>query len=109
MVCFQDKPFNTTIIQVYAPTTKAEEAEAYQFCENLEKLLELTTKIDVLVIIGDWNAKSRNPKIPGVIGKFVLGLKNETGQRLAEFCQENSVVIADTFFQQHKRQLYSQY
>ena len=109
MVCFQDKSFNTTIIQVYAPITKAEEAEAYQFCEKLENFLELTTKIDVLVIIRDWNAKRRNPKIPGITGKFVLGVQNEAGQRLAEFCQENSVVIADTFFQQHKRQLYSQY
>ena len=104
---FQGKPFNITVIQVYAPTTSAEEAEVDQFYENLEDLLELTPKEDVLVITGDWNAKLESEDIPGVTGKFDLGDKNEAGQRLPEFCQENARVISNTLFQQHKRWLYT--
>ena len=100
-VCFQGKPFNITVIQAYAPTTNAEEAE--QFYENLQDLLELTSKKDVLFIIGHKNAKVGSQEIPGVIGKFGLGIQNEAGQRLTEFCRENALVIANTLFQQHKR------
>ena len=102
--CFQGKPFNITVIQVYAPTSNAEEAE--QFYEDLQDLLELTPKKDVLFIIGKWNAKVGNQERPGVTGKFGLGVQNEAGQRLIEFCQENSLVITNTLFQQHKRRLY---
>ena len=102
-VRFQGKPFNITIIQVHAPTSNAEEAEAEQFYEDLQELLELTPKKDVLFIIGDWNAKVGNQKTPGVTGKFGLGIQNEAGQRLIEFCQENALIIANTLFQQHKR------
>ena len=102
-ICFQGKPFNITVIQVYAPTTNAEEAEAEQFYEDLQDLLELTAPKDVLFIIGDWNAKIGSQEIPGVTGKFGLGVQNEAGQRLTEFCQENTVVIANALFQQHKR------
>ena len=105
-VCFQVKPFNITVIQVYAPTSNAEEAEVEQFYEDLQDLLELTPKKDVLFIIGDWNAKVRSQEIPGITGKFRLGVKNEAGQRLTEFCQENALVIANTLFQ-HKRRLYT--
>ena len=101
-VHFQGKPFNITLIQVYAPTTNAEEAEAVQFYEDLQ-LLELTSKKDVLFIIGDWNVKVGSQEIPGVIGKFGLGVQNESGQRLTEFCQENTLVIANILFQQHER------
>ena len=104
--CFQAKPFNITIIQVYAPTSNAEEAEVEQFYEDLQDLLELTPKKDVLFIIQDWNAKVGSQKIPGVTGKFGLGVQNKAGQRLTEFCQENTLVIANTLFQQHKRRLY---
>ena len=104
---FQGKPFNITVIQVYAPTTNAEEAEAEQFYEDLQDLLELTPKKDVLFIIGDWNAKVGSQEIPGVTGKFGLGVQNEAGQRLTESCQENTLAIANTFFQQHKRRLYT--
>ena len=104
---FQGKPFNITVIQVYAPTSNAEEAEAEQFCEDLQDLLELTPKKDVLFIIQDWNAKVGSQKIPGVTGKFSLGVQNKAGQRLTEFCQENAQVIANTLFQQHKRRLYT--
>ena len=104
-VCFQGKPFNITVIQVYAPTSNTEEAEVERFCEDLHDLLELTPKKDVLFIIGDWNAKVGSQEIPGVTGKFGLGVWNEAGQRLIEFCQENTLVIANTFFQQHKRRL----
>ena len=98
---FQAKPFNITVIQISAPTTDAEEAEADQFCEEL---LELTPKKkDVLFIIGDWNAKVGGQEILGVTGEFGLGIKNEARERLTEFCQENSLVIANTLFQQHKR------
>ena len=103
-VCFQAKPFNTTVIQAYAPTSNAEEAEVEQFYENLQDLLELTSKKDVLFTIGDWNAKIGSQETPGVTGKFGLGVRNAAGQRLVEFCQENALVIA---FQQHKRRLYT--
>ena len=95
------------VIQVYAPTTDAEEAEVDQFSEDLEDLLELTPKKDVLFIIRDWNSKVESQDIPGVTGKFSLGEQNE-GQRLTEFCQENASVIANTLFQQHKRWIYTQ-
>ena len=101
-VRLQGKPFNITVIQVYAPTSNAEEAEVERFYENLQDLLELTPKKDVLFIIGDWNAKVGSQEIPGVTGKFGLGVQNEAGQRLIEFCQENALVIANTLFQQHK-------
>ena len=104
---FQGKPFNITVIQVYPPTSNAEEAEVEQFCEDLQDLLELTPKKDVLFIIGDWNAKVGSQEIPGVTGKFGLGVQNEAGQRLIEFCQENALVTASTLFQQHKRKLYT--
>ena len=97
-VCFQDKRFNITVIQVYAPTGNAEEAEAEQFYEDLQDLLELTPKKDVLFIIGDWNAKVESQETPGVTRKFGLGIQNEAGQRLIEFCQENTLVIANTLF-----------
>ena len=104
-VRFQGKPFNITVIQVYTPTSNAEEAEVEQFCEDLQDLLEITPKIDVLYIIGDWNAKVGSQETPGVTGKFGLGVQNEAGQRLTEFCQENTLVIENTLFQQHKRRL----
>ena len=105
-VRFQGKPFNITVIQVYAPTSNAEEAEVEWFYEDLQELLELTPKKDVLLIIGDWNAKVGSQETPGVTGKFSLVMWNEAGQRLIEFCQENALVIANTFFQKHKRRLY---
>ena len=98
-VCFQGKPFNITVIQVYAPTSNAEEAEAEWFYEDLQDLLELTSPKDVLFIIGDWNAKVGSQERPGVTGKFGLGVQNEAGKRLIEFCQENSLVIANILFQ----------
>ena len=107
MVHFQSKPFNITVIQVYAPTTTAEEAEAEQFYEDLQDLLELTPPKDVLFIIGDWNVKIGSQEIPGVTGKFGLGIRNEARQRLTQFCQENAFIIENTFFQQHKRGLYT--
>ena len=106
-VHFQGKPFNIMVIQVYAPNSNAEEAEAEQFYEDLQDLLELTPQKDVLFIIGDWNAKVGSQETPGVTGKFGLGMQNEAGQRLMEFCQENALVIANTLFQQHKRRLYT--
>ena len=106
-VHFQGKPFNVTVIQVYAPTSNAEEAEVEWFYEDLQGLLELTPQKDVLFIIGDWNAKLGSHEIPRVRGKFGLGVQNEAGQRLTEFCQENTLVIANTFFQQPKRRLYT--
>ena len=106
-VRLQGKPFNITVIQVYALTSNAEEAEAEQFYEDLQDLLELTPKIDVLFIIGDWNAKVGSQETPGVTGRFGLGMRNEAGQRLIEFCQENALVIANTLFQQYKRRLYT--
>ena len=104
-VHFQGKPINITVIQVYAPTSKAEEAEVEWFHEDLQDLLELTPPKDVLFIIGDWNAKVGSQETRGVTGKFGLGMWNEAGQRLTEFCQENALVIANTLFQQHKRRL----
>ena len=95
-VRFQGKPFNITVIQVYAPTSNAEEAEVEWFYEDLQDLLELTPKKDVLFIIGDWNAKVGSQETPGVTGKFGLGMRNEAGQRLIQFCQENALVIANT-------------
>ena len=92
-VHFQDKPFNMTVIQVNAPTSNTEEAEVEQFCEDLQDLLEPTPKKDVLFIIGDWNAKVGSQETPGVTGKFGLGIQNEAGQRLIQFCQENTLVI----------------
>ena len=106
-VCFQGKPFNITVIQDYAPTSNAEEAEVEQFHEDLQDLLELTPKKDVLFIIGDWNAKVESQETPGVTGKVGLGVWNEAGQRLIEFCRENALVIANTLFQQHKRRLHT--
>ena len=101
-VHFQGKPFNITVIQAYALTSNAEEAEVERFYEDLQDLLELIPKKDALFIIGDWNAKVGSQETPGVTGKFGLGIRSEAGQRLIEFCQENTLVIANTLFQQHK-------
>ena len=106
-VRFQGKPFNITVIQVCAPISNAEEAEIERFYEDLQDLLELTPKKDVLFILGDWNAKVGSQETSGVTGKFGLGMRNEAGQRLIEFCQENALVTANTLFQQHKRRLYT--
>ena len=106
-VHFQAKPFNIMVIQAYALTSNAEEAGVEWFYEDLQDLLELTPPKDVLFIIGDWNAKLRSQETPGVTGKFGLGIRNEAGQRLIEFCQENTLVIANTLFQQPKRHLYT--
>ena len=106
-VRFQGKPFNIMVIQVYAPTANAEEAEVEQLYEDLQDHLELTPRKDVLFIRGDWNAKIGSQEIPGVTGKFDLGVQNEAWQRPIEFCQENALVIANTLFQQHKRRLYT--
>ena len=109
-VRFQGKPFSITVIQVYAPSLclcYVEEAKVERFYEDLQDLLELIPKKDVLFIIGDWNAKVGSQETPGVTGKFGLGVQNEAGQRLTEFCQENALVIANTLFQQHKRRLYT--
>ena len=108
-VYFQGKPFNIMVIQVYALTSNTEEAEGQQFYEDLQDLLELTPKKDVLFIIGDWNAIVGSQETPGVTGKFGLGEQNEAGQRLIEFCQENALVIENTLFQQHKRRLYTRW
>ena len=105
-VRLQGKPFNIMVIQVYAPTSNAEDAEVEWFYEDLQDLLELTHKKDVLFIIGDWNAKVGSQETLRVTGKFSLGVWNEAGQRLIEFCQENVLVIANTHFQQHKRRLH---
>ena len=106
-VHFQGKPFNIMVIQIYAPTSNAEEGEVEWYYEDLQDLLELTPKKDVLFIIGDWNAKVGSQETPGVIGKFGLGVQNEAGQRLIKFCQENALVIANTLFQKYKRKLYT--
>ena len=106
-VRLQGKPFNITVIQVYAPTSNAEEAEVEWFYEDLQDLSELTPKKDVLFITGEWNAKVGSQETPGVTGKFAVGMWNEAGQRLIEFYQENALVIANTLFQQHKRRLYT--
>ena len=101
------KPFTITVIQVYAPTSNTEETEVEWFYEDIQDLLELTPKKDVLFIIEDWNAKAGSQETPRVTGKFGLATWNEAGQRLIEFCQENSLAIANTLFQQHKRRLYT--
>ena len=106
-VCFQGKPFNIMVIQVYALTSNSEEAEVEQFYEDLQDLLELSPKENVLFIIGDWNVKVGSQETPGVTDKFGLGVQNEAEQRLIEFCQENALVIANTLFQQHRRRLYT--
>ena len=106
-LCYQGKPFNVTVIQDYALTSNAEEAEAEQSYEDLQDLLELTPAKVALFIIGDWNAKVGCQETPGVTGKFGLGVQNETGQRLIVLCQENALVIANTLFQQQKRRLYT--
>ena len=98
-LCFQGKPFNITVIQVYAPTSNTEVAKVECFYEDLQDVLELTPKKDVLFIIGDWNAKVGSQETPGITGKFDLGVQNEAEQRLLEFCQENTLVIANTLFQ----------
>ena len=103
-LCFQGKPFNITAIQAYSPTSNA---EVEQFYEDPQDLLELTPKKDVIFILGDWNAKVGNQETPGVTGKFGLGVQNEAGKRLTKSCQENTLVIANTFFQQHNRRLYT--
>ena len=105
-VRFQGKPFNITIIQVYALTSNYEEAEVEQFYEDLQDLLEPTPKKDVLFIIGDWNAKVGSQETPGVIGKFALRLQNEAGQRLLEFCQENALVIANPLLTTQEKTLH---
>ena len=106
-VRFQGKPFNIMEIKIYALTSNTEEAEVEWFYEDLQDLLELTPQNDVLFIIGDWNAKVGSQETPGVTGKFGLGIRNGAGQRIIEFCQENSLVIANTLFQQHERRLYT--
>ena len=106
-VHFQGKPFNITVIQVYALTSNVEEAGIERFYEDLQDLLELTPKKDVPFIIGDWNAKVGSQETPGVTGKFGFGVQNEAGQRLIEFCQEYAVDMANTLFQQHRRKLYT--
>ena len=105
-VYFQREPFNITVIQVYVWTSNAEEAEVDQFCKDIQHRLKLTPKIDVLFIIEDWNAQLGSQEIPVVTGKFGPGIQNEVGQRLTEFCQENTLVIANTLFQQHNRQFF---
>ena len=106
-VRLQGKPFNITVILVYAPSSNTEETEVERFYEDLQDLLELTPKKDVLFVIGDWDAKVGSQETPEITGKFGLGIRNEAGQRLIEFCQENALVIANTLFQQHKRRLYT--
>ena len=106
-VCFQGKLFNITVIQVYSPTSNADEAEAKWFYEDLQDHLELTPKKDVLFIIGEWNAKVGRQEIPGVTGKLGLGIRKEAGKSLIEVCQENPLVIGNTLFQQQKRRLYT--
>ena len=106
-VRFQGKPFNITVIQAYPLTSNVEEAKVEQFYENLQDLTEITPKKDVLFIIGNWNAKVGSQEIPRITGKLGLGVQNETGQRLTEFCQENTLVLANTLFQHHKRRLYT--
>ena len=106
-VYIQGKLFNITVIQAYAPNSNAEEPEVEWFYEDLQDLLELTPRKDVLFIIGDWNAKVGSQETPGVTGKFRFGVQNQSGQRITEFCQENTLLIANTLFQQYKRRLYT--
>ena len=103
-LCFQGKPFNITVIQVYAPTSNTEEAEVERFYEDLQDLLELTSKKDVLFITGDWNAKVGSQETPGETGKFGLGVQNEAEKRLIEFCEENTLVIANTLSSNNTRE-----
>ena len=105
-VCLQDKPFNIMVIQVYAPTSNAEEVDVERFYEDSQDLFELTPNKVVLFILGDWNANVGSQETPGIIGKFGFGVRNEAGQ-IIEFCQENALVIANTLFQQHSRRLYT--
>ena len=104
---FPRQTIQHTVIQSNASTTDAKEPEVQQFDEDLQDLLKLTPPKDVLFIIGDWNAKVESQEIPEVIGKFGLEVQNEAGQRLTEFCQKNTLVITNTLFQQHRRQLYT--
>ena len=106
-VRLQGKPFTITVIQAYTPTSNTEEAEVQWFCEDLQDLLELTPSKNILFIKGDWNAKLGSQEIPWVTGKFGLGIQNEAGQKLIEFCQENTLVIANTLFQQNRRRFYT--
>ena len=106
-VCFQGKPFNMTVIQVCALTSNTEEAEVEWFYADLQDILGLTPKKDILFILGDWNEKVGSQELPGVTGKFGLEIQNEASQRVTEFCQENALVIANTLFQQHKKRLYT--
>ena len=106
-VHFQGKAFNITVIQACDPTSKAEETAVEQLCEDLKDLLEWTPKKDALSIIGDRDGKAGSQETPGEADKFGLGVQNEVGQRLIEFCQENTLVIANTLFQQHKKRLYT--
>ena len=106
-VRFQGKPFNITVIQADVPTSNAEEPEVEWFYEDVQDLLELTPKKDILFIIGDWNAKVGSQETPGITGKFGLEVHNEAGQRLIEFSQEDVLVIEITLFQQHKRRPYT--
>ena len=106
-VHFQGKPFNITVIHVFVPISNTEKADIEQFYEDLQDHLELTPKKDVLFITGDWNVKAGSQETPGVTGKFGLGVQNEAGQRLMEFCQENTLVIESTLFQTHQRRLYT--
>ena len=106
-VCFQGKPFNVTVIQACALISNAEEGEVEHFYDDLQDVLELTSIRDVVFIIGDWNEKVGSQETPGATGKFGLGVQNEAGQRLTEFCQENALVIANTLFQKHRRRLYT--
>ena len=106
-LCFQGKPFSITVIEVCAPSNNAEEAETERFYEDLQYFLELIPKKDVLFIIGNWNTKVGSQKIPEITGKFCLGVQNEAGQRLTEFCQQNALVIANTLSQYHTRRLYT--
>ena len=105
-VRFQGKPINIKVIQIYAPTSNTEEVDVEWFYEDLQELLELTPQKDVLFIVGDWNAKVGSQETPGIAGKFGLGVQNEAGQRRTEFYKANTLVIANTLFQQHKRRLY---
>ena len=102
-VHFQGKPFSITVIQIYAPTSNDKEDQVEHFYDDLQELLELTPKKDVIFIIGDWNAKVGSQEIPGVTGKFGLGVQNEAGQRLTDFGQGNTLIMANTLFQRHKR------
>ena len=105
-VHFQSIPFNIAVIQVYALTTNGKEAAVEWFYKDLQNL-KLTPKKDILFITRDWDAKIGSQEIPGVTGKFGLGVQNDVGQRLIEFCQEKALVITNTLFQQHKRRLYT--